>query len=77
MNQTPRIYRYNLKPYKIKDNPFSVTTSYNASENIVGKGENAGHQHFLLFPQCFLTLERNYLTIWAEFDPLSINAFQC
>ena len=23
-------------------------------ENIVGKGENAGHQHFLLFPQCFL-----------------------
>ena len=24
-------------------------------ENIVGKGENAGNQHFLLFPQCFLT----------------------
>ena len=22
-------------------------------ENIVGKGENAGFQHFLLFPQCF------------------------
>ena len=22
-------------------------------ENIVGKAENAGHQHFLLFPQCF------------------------
>ena len=22
-------------------------------ENIVGKGENAGYQHFLLFPQCF------------------------
>ena len=22
-------------------------------ENIVGKGENAGHQHFLLFPQYF------------------------
>ena len=22
-------------------------------ENIVRKGENAGHQHFLLFPQCF------------------------
>ena len=21
-------------------------------ENIVGKGENAGYQHFLLFPQC-------------------------
>ena len=24
-----------------------------ASENIMGKGENAGNQHFLLFPQCF------------------------
>ena len=22
-------------------------------EHIVGKGENAGNQHFLLFPQCF------------------------
>ena len=25
-------------------------------ENIVGKGENAGYQHFLLFPQYFLKL---------------------
>ena len=25
-----------------------------AFRNIVGKGENAGNQHFLLFPQCFL-----------------------
>ena len=22
-------------------------------ENTMGKGENAGYQHFLLFPQCF------------------------
>ena len=22
-------------------------------KNIVGKGENAGYQHFLHFPQCF------------------------
>ena len=22
-------------------------------ENIAGKGEDAGYQHFLLFPQCF------------------------
>ena len=27
------------------------------NENIVGK-ENAGNQHFLLFPQCFLSYER-------------------
>ena len=26
---------------------------FNRRENIVGKGENAGIQHFLLFPQCF------------------------
>ena len=25
-------------------------------ENIVGKGENAGYQHFLLFPQCYQKL---------------------
>ena len=26
---------------------------YDWAENIVGKGENAGNQHFLLLPQCF------------------------
>ena len=25
-------------------------------ENIIGKEENAGYQHFLLFPQCFQKL---------------------
>ena len=25
----------------------------NRGENIMGKGENAGYQHFLLIPQCF------------------------
>ena len=27
-------------------------------ENIVKKGENAGNQHFLLFPQCFLFFQK-------------------
>ena len=27
-------------------------------ENIAGKGENAGYQHFLLFTQCLLLYER-------------------
>ena len=27
-------------------------------ENVVGKGENAAYQHFLLFPQCFLPSSR-------------------
>ena len=26
---------------------------FDSVENILGKGENAGYQHFLLFPQCF------------------------
>ena len=29
------------------------TFALGREENIVGKGENAGYQHFLLFPQCF------------------------
>ena len=34
------------------------TLKQRASENIVGKGENAGNQHFLLFPNCFLPYQR-------------------
>ena len=34
----------------LKNNPFG---------NIVGKGENAANQHFLLIPNCFLTCLRN------------------
>ena len=26
---------------------------FDRTENVVGKGENVGYQHFLLFPQCF------------------------
>ena len=28
-------------------------------ENILGKGGNAGNQHFLLFPQCFLPYQKH------------------
>ena len=31
----------------------STTLIDKAFENFVGKGENAGNQHFLLFQQCF------------------------
>ena len=31
-----------------------MTLKKEAFENIVGKGENAGNQHFLVFPQCFV-----------------------
>ena len=37
-------------------------------ENIVGKGENTGYQHFLLFPQCFQNASFSRLlkirTVW-------------
>ena len=37
-----------------KINVFEMTISLSYRvENIVGKGENAGYQHFLLFSQCF------------------------
>ena len=34
-------------------------------ENIAGKGQNAGYQHFLLFPQCFQKLSLSgSLKVW-------------
>ena len=30
-----------------------IISFFDRIENIVGKGENAGYQHFLLFPECF------------------------
>ena len=35
-----------------------MTLTKKPFENIVGKGENAGNQHFLLFPQFFLLIRR-------------------
>ena len=36
-----------------------TTLKKKAFESIVGKGENAGYQHFLLFPQCFLPFQKH------------------
>ena len=30
-----------------------IISVWDRVQNIVGKGENAGYQHFLLFQQCF------------------------
>ena len=55
-----RLSRKYLDWSKLKgfaDNKMNVTEKLKfvlgRVENIVGKGENAGIQHFLLFPQCF------------------------
>ena len=46
-----------------------------AFENIVGKGENAGNQHFLLFQQCFLLFPIKNSIFLDTFILLSANAF--
>ena len=37
-------------------------------ENIVGKGENAGYQHFLLFPQWFLSRQRILIFLYDSWN---------
>ena len=43
-------------------------------ENIEGKGENAGNQHFLLFPQCFPTQSKTEISILPTSNLMSANA---
>ena len=45
-----------------------------AFENIVGKEGNAGYQHFLLFPQCFLPFLKQ-VHIILRFNVPEIEAF--
>ena len=40
-----------------------------------GKGENAGNQHFLLFPKCFQLLSERHHHLKATFNLSSANAF--
>ena len=44
-------------------------------ENIVIKGENAGNQHFLLFPQCFLPYQKHKPTTIVTINLSHANAF--
>ena len=46
-----------VKPFTTQSQ-LLTTLKKNPFENIVGKGENAGNQHFLLFPQCLLPIPR-------------------
>ena len=44
-------------------------------ENIVEKGDNAGYQHCLLFPQCFekASLASKGVIVWEWVNPLPDN----
>ena len=46
----------------------TMTTFWGKSpfENIVEKGENAGNQHFLLFPQSFLPNQRESASLQSQ-----------
>ena len=42
-----------------------IISVFDKIEHIVGKGENAGYQHFLLFPQSFQTAPFSWsLKVW-------------
>ena len=52
---------------------------YERVENIAGKGENAGYQHFLLFLQCFQTLSSTGSLkpriVWKGIKTLSLEIY--
>ena len=47
-----------------------------AFENIVGKGETARNEQFLLFPQCFLLNQISFSPFVYIFDIISLFAFE-
>ena len=51
-----------------------MTLDKKAFKNIVGKGENAGNKHFLLFPQFFFTLPKTSFYFSFNFILSSANA---
>ena len=58
LNSLPNVKILDMTKLQIiADNKFNVTkmtiSLYDRVENTVGKGENAGYHHFLVFPQCF------------------------
>ena len=56
INSLPNIKILALSKLKAEDKinlTHKLEFDFERVENIVGKGENAGYQHFLLFPQCF------------------------
>ena len=54
---------------------------YDRVENIVGKGENSGYQHFLLFPQCFQSFPEASKGVivweWVKTPALVSQVLQC
>ena len=51
----------------LTQSPIIMTLKQRAFENIAGKGQNAGNQHFLLFPTMFSTLPKTNLNFSFTF----------
>ena len=50
-----------------------MTSVFKRVENIVGKGENACYQHFLLFPPCFQKLSSSWpLKVWIVLKMVNV-----
>ena len=45
-----------------------MNSIFDQLENTMGKGENAGYQHFLFFPQCFLLYPRQKTSFQATLN---------
>ena len=54
-----------------------IISLFDRVENNVGKGENEGYQHFLLFPQCFQKVSfpeaSKGVIVWEWVNPLPRN----
>ena len=67
---------YSIFPYLFTTHLRLLMTLYKKPfENIVGNGENAGNQHFLLFPECFLPFLKQISIFQLHLFFLSANAF--
>ena len=69
LNSLPNDKILGLSKFKaLADDKIIVTQklkfTWGRIENIMGKGENAGYQHFLLFPQCFQKLSFQVWIVW-------------
>ena len=55
---------------------FNWSLKKKALKNTAGKEENAGSQHFLLFPQCFLLYQRGKIAIFSNVYFVICKGFQ-
>ena len=70
-------YTFNFFVYSFPKQVLAFTCLlYKSFENTMGKGEIAGNQQFLLFPQCFLPIWINFLPFSSNLKLLSPNSFR-